>query len=93
MDGNKTNILQLDFSTGINNTSDNDSETQSLITQGKHIIVINVYNDLINNCSYLNFRTSSHGFKKKLKNSMKDYIDNNLNSLSTEGNVCFMFLL
>ena len=67
MDGNKTNILQLDFSTGINNTSDNDSETQSLITQGKHIIVINVYNDLINNCSYFNFRTSSHGFKEKTK--------------------------
>ena len=45
MDGNKTNILQLDFSTGINNTSDNVSETQSLITQGKHTIAINVYHD------------------------------------------------
>ena len=45
MDDNKTNIPEIDFAIGVSNTSDYDSETQSLITQGIYIIVINVYHD------------------------------------------------
>ena len=45
MDNNKTNIPQFNFAIGINNISDYDSETQSLITQGIYIVVINVYHD------------------------------------------------
>ena len=45
MDDNKTNIHEIDFTIGMNNTSDYDSETQSLITQGIYNIVINVYHD------------------------------------------------
>ena len=45
MDDNKTDIHEIDLKTGMNNTSDYNSKTQSLITQGIHNIVINVYHD------------------------------------------------
>ena len=66
MNGNKTNISP-NYSIEFDNTSDNDSDTQTSITQGKHIIFHQFLSQLITNCSCLNFRTPNHGFKEKTK--------------------------